>query len=394
MKKILIIGAGWEQEPLVKEAHELGCYVIATNSIFNPEGFYYADEYYQIDSRDLEKIELLFLDKKPDAVISDECDYSMFAVAYLCSKYNLPGPDLDSLIITNNKYLQRKIADEASINQPKFKLCYTYQDFKEACELFGYPVIAKPIDNRGSIGINIISNKSELADSFYNSVKNSHSRQIIVEEFISGLVVSVDGYYSDKFYNLISASKRMSPDCIINAMELTFPALLSEEIIREIYVINEKICAAFKFTTGPVHSEFIINEKGIFFVESANRGGGVHISNIIVNKICNLNMPAIMIKTALGYEPPSLNVKPLGVSILHFFEPLKGKVVAIVKDIKLQKMNAILKMRINIKIGDEIKSMTNATFRPGFVIVTGDSVEECRSSIGIINSSLKIVTSD
>ena len=92
MKKILMIGIGWEQVPMVKKAKQMGLYVIVT-TWWNKKKIP-ADKVFSIDSRDIDEIEQLFLKEKPDYVIADECDYSMYAVAYLSEKYHIPGPSL------------------------------------------------------------------------------------------------------------------------------------------------------------------------------------------------------------------------------------------------------------------------------------------------------------
>ena len=65
-----------------------------------------------------------FTPEQIDFVISDECEYSGYACAYLANKYNLPGPSLKALTITNNKYLQRILATKIKIPQPKFDLVW------------------------------------------------------------------------------------------------------------------------------------------------------------------------------------------------------------------------------------------------------------------------------
>ena len=106
VKKILLIGISWEQLPLLKKAKQLGLKTIVTTS-WNRSKIP-ADKIYNIDSRDLMKIEQIFLEEEPNAVLADECDYSMYAAAYLSDKYKLPGPHLYPLTVTNNKFLQRK----------------------------------------------------------------------------------------------------------------------------------------------------------------------------------------------------------------------------------------------------------------------------------------------
>ena len=58
MKKnrILIIGANWEQVPLIKAAKNIGCEVIATSPSNDAEGFIYSDHFEIVDPRDLKAI--------------------------------------------------------------------------------------------------------------------------------------------------------------------------------------------------------------------------------------------------------------------------------------------------------------------------------------------------
>ena len=46
MKKVLIIGSGWEQYKLIKEAKKMGLDVIATHPVMNNEGFFLSDYNY------------------------------------------------------------------------------------------------------------------------------------------------------------------------------------------------------------------------------------------------------------------------------------------------------------------------------------------------------------
>ena len=75
----------------------------------------------------------------------------------------------------------------------------------------------KPIDNRGSIGVNIIRNKKELNRKFFHTLTHSASRQIIAEAYIEGKHVTVDGIFDNKgnFFNLAIAEKRSKSLMII-----------------------------------------------------------------------------------------------------------------------------------------------------------------------------------
>ena len=206
MQKIIIIGVGWEQIPLIKKAKTRGLYVIATT--WWDKTRIPADKVYEVDSRDLDQLEKIMILEKPDYILADECDYSMYAVAYLAEKFHLNGPKLKTQTITNNKFLQREYVSKTEVLQPQYKLCWDVEMAKKFAENIGYPVIVKPLDNRGSIGISRISKEEEWNDAWMLAVSHSHSRMCIVEKCINGVVITADGFCDSEKYEFVAASNK------------------------------------------------------------------------------------------------------------------------------------------------------------------------------------------
>ncbi|MBA7585255.1 Formate-dependent phosphoribosylglycinamide formyltransferase [subsurface metagenome] len=335
-----------------------------------------------VEPRDLQKLDKIFQKTLPDAVIADGCDYSMFAVAYLTNKYNLLGPKMDSLMITNNKYLERKFAEKGNIPQPKFKLCMTFNEVNKAAKQLGLPVMLKPLDNRGSIGVCRVERIQDLKNAFFETLANSHSRQMLVEEFIPGNVVTVEGLYAGKFYNLSFSTKKMHPKYPDNAMHLQYPGNLPDFIVKKLYFLNNNLIKEIGINFGLTHSEFIINNDKVYFLEIANRGGGVHISNKIIPYVTGVDTCDVFIRSAFG-EHISLNnfsqYKRKRYSLLHFFDFNSGKVIEIKNYEKIKKIKGILTVRINFKVGNYLGNAKTALNRPGFVIVTGNTLDKCNS---------------
>lgn len=389
----MIIGASWEQEPLLKKAKEKGLYVIATNPYPEAEGFKYSDESYIIEPRDLQKLDEIFQKTQPSAVIADECDYSMFAVAYLTNKYNLPGPKMDSLIITNNKYLERKFAEKAKIPQPKYRLCITYEEVKAACIDLEFPIMLKPIDNRGGIGVCKVERREGLKRAFFETLANSHSRQILVEKFIPGKVVTVEGLYTRAFNNLSFSTKKMHPKFPDNAMHLQYPGNLPDSVVKKLYSLNTNLIKQIGIEYGLTHSEFMVNNDEIYFLEISNRGGGVHISNKIIPVITGIDTSEILIRSAFG-EQTSLNDFTASdwkkYSFLHFFDFGIGKVSRILNIEKAKNIKGVLDIRLNFIVEDYLGDIKTAVNRPGFVIVAGNTLDDCNSIIKKVEDTLKI----
>jgi biotin carboxylase len=395
MDRILIIGANWEQAPLLRKAKEMKLYVIATNPYPEAEGFQYSDESYTVEPRDLLNIEQIFSKSQPDAVIADECDYSMFASAYLTSKYGLPGPQMDSLLTTTNKFLEREAASKTDIKQPGYELCMTYAELEKAVDRLGLPVMLKPIDNRGSIGLTKVEKREDLLTSFYKTLPNSHARQILVEEFIEGDVVTIEGVYATCFHNLSFSTKKMHPQFPDNAMHLQYPGNLSSEVKSQLYHTNQTLVEAIGIGFGLTHSEFVLAEDGIYLLEVHNRGGGVYISNKIMPAITGIDIPEFLIRSSFGENITIGDVKKADVfkgayAILHFFDFGQGRVKSIRNAEVISQLQGVLAFRLSFGVGDQLEPIETAVNRPGFVIVAGDTLDECMSLIEHIEELIEI----
>lgn len=318
--KIMLIGVGWEQLPLVRKAKEKGLSVVATTSW---DGDIPADKVYHADSRDLDSLEQIFLKEKPDAVLADECDYSMYATAYLTEKYRLPGPSLEALTITNNKYLQRQYAGKCGVLQPDYQLCWSSQQAAAFAEERGYPIIIKPVDNRGSIGVSIVNSERELPEAWFAAVKNSHSRLCLAEQYIAGDVVTADGFCSGGAFHFLSAATRDTyPGRPTVAKAVYYPGLLSasqmESLEKKVMTLTREMGIGFGF----VHVEFILDKKSgeFWLVEIANRGGGIFTSNILLPYITGVDLSDCYIDIAFGIDK-NFSCSSSSKALIYFLSP-------------------------------------------------------------------------
>ncbi len=388
----MIIGAGWEQIPLIDNAKKMGYYVIATTQWSVNQ--LNADVVYKVDSRNIEELEKIYNCELPDAITSDECDYSMYAVAYLTTKHNLPGPQLETLTITNNKYLQRKILVDkglTSIKQPEFSLCWNYEQAVSEAEKIGYPVIIKPLDNRGSIGVIKVSNKESIKNAWLTAVVNSHSRMCIIEKYIEGDTITVEGFFDSKQFNFITvSSKDTYKDNKNVAKILYYPGKLSQSQIGLVKNYSENIVKAYGINFGFTHFEFLIEENtdNIYFVEAANRGGGVFISNVILKSITGYNFTESLIRMSLGEKVLIKSLELKKKAIMYFFSPLG-------KELPEQISNSnILAMHINATKNKEMGSTDDARSREGVVILEGDKFEKLLVDAADIEHRIKALDTE
>lgn len=381
---------------MLKKAKEMGLYVIATNPAPKASGFKYANEKFVIDPRDLEKLVKLVEEKKVQAVVSDNCDYALFACAYLGALFNLPSTSLEAAQLTTNKYNMRERLSHFNILQPKFILCKTEEEVESAAHKIGLPVVIKPADNRGSFGVKAAFNKKDLRSYFLHALRNTHCRYVLVEKYIEGVNLTVDGFcFSDGHLCLGLASKKilMTKENKPVTQEVIYPAEIKPEFVRRVIENNQKVVNALNLKFGATHAEYQLTKDGVpYLLEIANRGGGVMTSASIIPSISGVNMQELLLRGALGEmlkKPKGFDVTRNKSAILHFFIFNKrGKVKKISGVANVRKRKDVLLLFLMVKVGDVVGEILSGAHRHGFCILVGNNREDVRKKAKEIVSKI------
>lgn len=188
--KILILGANQTECFVVKRAKELGYYTIVTDNNIdrtNSPAKDIADESWDISWSDIDSLAEKCRQEKVDGIIAGFSEFRVENQIRLCERLNLPCPiTIEQLNITRDKN--------------KFKAeCVKYNiplvpEYSEESALDNLPVIVKPVDRAGSIGINVAYTKSELSDACQIAREASPTNSIIIEKYMSGCI-KFDVYY-------------------------------------------------------------------------------------------------------------------------------------------------------------------------------------------------------
>ncbi|MCW7482141.1 ATP-grasp domain-containing protein [Leptospira kanakyensis] len=396
MKKILIIGSGWEQLALIQTIKAAGHYLIMTHPSLLADGFNFADQFYVKDSRDIASHLRIAETHKIDAVITDNCDYSFFTASVIASKLQLPFADLQSGIFSNDKFSQRQRCKKHSILQPDFRKVQTIDELNVAAIELGFPLILKPIDSRGTFGVTITQNLQELENAYYDAIHNSPSRILICEKFISGTLVTVDGFcFKNGHRSLAVASRKFENGSKPVTKEIIYPAQFSENLKIKLMRNHEMVVAALGYNYGHSHGEYLVTENGeIYLVECSNRGGGVYTSSVIVPLLTEINLNEILMNQSLGIDNYLLNQTDSNYMkksiILTFLDFEVGKVIKSINIEEMLDLPYTVKFRSIYSVHDMVESVENCASRHSMLVVQGKNSEEAISNFDLFKKLLKI----
>ena len=144
-KKLMILGAGICQVPIIRKGQQKGFYVIAVSVRGNYPGLSIADKSYEIDVRDKEKILHVAKQEKISGILTDQTDISVPTVAYVADKMGLPGIGYDCALRFTNKFVMRKCSEKVGLGTTEYHQASSLDEAMEYASRIGFPLILKPV---------------------------------------------------------------------------------------------------------------------------------------------------------------------------------------------------------------------------------------------------------
>lgn len=381
MKRIMILGASILQLPAIKEARKMGLEVIAVDMDKEAIGFNYSDINLVISTTDTDRVLEAAKEYKIDGIIAVATDRPVKTAAKVCEQMNLSGIGIETANITTNKYLMRQAFKENNVESPEFFKASNFEEFKDIAKHFisnGKKCIIKPVDNSGSRGVQLIESLDydKLKTDYEYCVKNSYSKDIVVEEFMEGKEVSVETLSFNGKCNVIQITDKRTTGSP-NFVELGHnePSLLPKDTIDKIKDLAIRANKAVGIKEGPSHTEIMVTEEGPKVVEIGARLGGDNISSYLVPLSTGVDLVKASIEIAIGNSPKIENTLNKA-SAITYIESKKG----IIKDIKgvdeARKIDGVKKIDILKDIGDSTSNIHSSNDRLGFIISQADTVKK------------------
>ena len=189
MKKIMILGAGIYQVPLIKVAKKRGIYTIVVSRMGDYPGLELADKVYYIDTTDIENILRIAKKERIDGITTTGTDVAVPAIGRVCDELGLKGISFESAMVSCDKVLMKKAFKSNNVRTAGFfyvNIKANYEEIMQVVEKMGYPVIFKAVDSSGSRGITKVMNENDVIRAWNNVKCNTKHDEFIIEEFIEG----------------------------------------------------------------------------------------------------------------------------------------------------------------------------------------------------------------
>lgn len=369
-KTLAIIGASYLQLPLVLKAREMGlrtlCFAWAEGAVCQQ----YADRFFPVSVTEKEQIASICQEEKVDGVTTIATDIAVPTVAYVAARLNLVGNSEHSAYVSTNKYAMRQTLYDAGVNCPRFALAKSVQDAKLALDRLAFPLIVKPCDRSGSMGVMKVTAVEQLESAVREALQMSLCGEAVMEEFIEDArEISIEGIsYAGSHYVLAVTDKVTTGSPHYVELGHHQPSDLSPSLIEEAIRQVKLGVKALNIRFGASHPELMITPDGkVYVTEIGARMGGDFIGSDLVQLSTGYDFLRGVIDVALGnFAPPSCPIRKC--SGVWFYAPQ----TLWVKDAIDRREHSATIIRSELQ-ENSLKELTRSADRAGYFIYQSEN---------------------
>ena len=183
-KKLLILGGNPETTPLVEIANSMGIKTIVSSGRHTDPAKKAAWKAYDVDGMDVPGLVALANEEQVDGVLVGVADILVPSYCKVCEALNLPCYATQQIVdVFAFKDVFKATCERYGVHGiPEF---YLDADMKrEDLDKIVYPVMVKPVDNGGGVGMTVAYNEEELKKGVEVALNASYKKRFIVEKYM------------------------------------------------------------------------------------------------------------------------------------------------------------------------------------------------------------------
>jgi biotin carboxylase len=402
-KTLLIISGGIEAADAARRAKEMGYQVVVSDRDPEAPGFAFADscliaDVYSPDETAAAAERYSRKIRKIDGVICVAADAPVTA-ATVAQRLRLPGLPIHVAELACDKLAMKKCFLSAGVAAPWFAEVRTPQELQRIAVQRGRDLVIKPVDSRGSRGVQRVAKVEDLAAAFKLAQSHSPSQRVMVEQYLEGPQVSTESVviggrcftpgFSDRNYEYL---ERYAPFFIENGGDL--PSHLPPETQAKVRDLVGRAASAMGITDGTVKGDIVVHKGEPHVIELAARLSGGFFCTREIPLNTGVDFIGAAIKVALGEPVSAEELEPRHFTpvIQRYAFPKAGKVVAVHGADAARAIPGIAELVITAKPGDVIPPAGDKRPSAAMVLATGASRDAALSAANDALALIRIET--
>ncbi len=333
-----------------------------------------------------------FAKTSPIDVVLGVNDGTAVLASTVSQALGLSSNSIDSVRAASNKQTMRSLLQQEGLTCPKFLVVGIDEKPENIIPKVTFPCVLKPLTLSGSCGViraddpesfqNAFTRIVHLLQSFESPEQKVADRQILIEDFIPGIEVALEGLLiKDTFHPLALFDK---PDPLNGPyFEETIyvtPSRLPPKTQTRITESLGKAARAIGLREGPVHGELRINDQDIWVIEVAARSIGGKCSRMLEFGT-GKSLEELILLHALGQDLPSLDLTKGAGGVMMIPIPQEGVLERISGQKEAEQVPGVEELVMTAEPGDHLIPLPEGKRYLGFILARGEKPEEVEETL-------------
>ena len=379
MKKIMILGAGIYQVPLIETAKRMGLYTIVVSIPGNYPGFALADKVYYENTVDDEKILEIAREENIDGIITTGTDVCVITIGKVCDALGLSGLSYEAAQVAVDKMLMKTKYEEYGVRTARFrKVLFTDPDIRTTIAGLEFPLIFKSVDSSGSRGIIRVDSYDEFDSAMAYVKENTRKDYFLIEEFIEGEEFGAQAfvYNGEVVFTLPHGDYVFHGDTGVPIGHFA-PYNLEESVIKDAKKQLAGAVKAMGLDNCAINADFILKDNKTYVLELGGRCGATCLAELVAIYY-GFDYYEKILKTALGEDPDFDFGKPPVPNASHLLMSEKDGIIE--SQTNHNEPNPdIYQVQFDYQPGNEVHKFHVGPHRIGHIITKGKTLEEAQA---------------
>jgi len=305
-----------------------------------------------------------------------------------------------------DKLRMREVFRDAGLLTPWFRSVALSRPPEPALIGIRYPCVIKPVSLSASQGVM----RANTRDEFLLALRRLHQlfekpelrmqresnfSHALVEEYIPGVEVAVEGLLTSGELKLLSIFDKPDPlegPFFEETIYLT-PTRLSAEQQSAIHRVTEQAVRAIGLSHGPVHAEFRLNERGVWPLEIAPRPiGGMcaHALHFVSRSQPDsaISLEELLLRHAIGQDVAHWEREQSASGVMMIPVPSSGTLHRTEGIDAARGVTCITDVQITARLHDAVVAWPEGSSYLGFIFAKADAPQKVEQALRLAHSKL------
>ena len=255
-------------------------------------------------------------------------DRDVELVAHIGQMLGLRAPTPPAARRARNKFEMKQALDHIPGLVPRHARVRTRQDLEAAIRQIGFPAVLKPVGASGSKGIFELHKQEDVEWAFgklqeiarpeFDPIFRHYGNELILEEFVPGPEVSVEGWIFDGEVSVVGITDKWTTEPWHLELQHIHPSRLPVADREEIMSKTRLVVKTLGLDYCAFHLEGKLTPAGFRLGEVAARVGGDYITSHLVTMSKGIDFFGELLRLVTGHRPSSEPKQTIGAAGVRF----------------------------------------------------------------------------